>query len=351
MLKQLNNGKPWYEWKEEWKFKDQKAIDRLLIEEEELIRKVKWLQFIFSKQWHQLKEYCNNLGIQFIGDLPFYISYDSVDVWSNREIFELDEEGNSTAMAGVPPDAFSSDGQLWGMPVFKWDVLKENNYSWWVDRLRKNMELFDSIRLDHFRAFSAYWKVPAGETTAKKGEWIKGPGSDFFHQLREQLGELPFIAEDLGEIDEPVYRLRDEFKLPGMKVLQFAFGGDMPRSIHIPHNYSENFIVYTGTHDNNTIRGWFTTEADEENRLALERYVGRPLSSAEIPIVMARMAYGSVARIAILPLQDVLGLDQQARMNTPASAHNNWGWRLFPGQLTGIAERNLRKWTRMYNRE
>ncbi|MGZ5135297.1 MAG: 4-alpha-glucanotransferase, partial [Flavitalea sp.] len=351
VLKQINNGKPWYEWKDEFKFREQKVIDKLLIEKHESIRKVKWLQFIFSKQWHQLKEYCNNLGIQFIGDLPFYVSYDSVDVWSNREIFELDEEGKSTGMAGVPPDAFSADGQLWGMPVFKWDVLKENNYAWWVDRLKKNMELFDSIRLDHFRAFSAYWKVPAGEATARNGEWITGPGSDFFHQLREQLGELPFVAEDLGEIDDPVYRLRDEFKLPGMKVLQFAFGGDMPRSIHIPHNYSENFIVYTGTHDNNTIRGWFTTEADEENRLALERYVGRPLSAAEIPIVMARMAYSSVAKIAILPLQDVLGLDHQSRMNIPASAENNWGWRLLPGQLTGIAERNLRKWTRMYNRE
>ncbi|MFL5808660.1 MAG: 4-alpha-glucanotransferase, partial [Flavisolibacter sp.] len=351
LLKQMNGGKPWYEWEKDFKFRDEKALHSLLKENEAALQKIKWLQYIFSKQWHGLKNYCNHLGIQLIGDLPFYVSYDSADVWAHREIFALDEEGNKTGMAGVPPDAFSADGQLWGMPVFKWEVLKETNYQWWVERLRKNRELFDMIRLDHFRAFSAYWNVPSGETTARKGTWVPGPASDFFRAVQNQLGDLPFVAEDLGEIDQPVYALRDEFNLPGMKVLQFAFGGDMPKSIHIPHNYDENFIVYTGTHDNNTIRGWYRTEASEENHLAMERYLGRPLSSAEIPIVMARMAYSSVARIAILPLQDVLSLDESARMNTPASGENNWGWRLVPGQVTGMAEENLRNWTRMYNRE
>src|SRR5437764_4399737 len=186
--------------------------------------------------------------------------------------FSAEEEGNTTGIAGVPPDAFSDDGQLWGMPVFKWDVLKEQNYNWWIERLRRNMELFDLVRLDHFRAFSSYWEVPAGESTARNGSWRPGPASDFFEAVQKELGSLPFVAEDLGEIDDPVYQLRDEFSLPGMKVLQFAFGTDMPRSVHIPHNYDPNFIVYTGTHDNNTTRGWFTTEADDQTRASLEAY-------------------------------------------------------------------------------
>ena len=351
LLKSENGGKPWYEWEDAYKFHNPEVLENLQQKESASISKIKWLQFIFSRQWHALKKYANQSGIELIGDLPFYISYDSVDVWANRELFALDESGNRTGLAGVPPDDFSADGQLWGMPVFNWEKHREENYNWWAGRLKKNVELFDIVRLDHFRAFSAYWEVPAGEQTAKNGQWIQGPGASFFEAMQEQLGELPFVAEDLGEIDAPVYELRDQFRLPGMKVLQFAFGNDMNRSVHIPHNYSENFIVYTGTHDNNTTRGWFTQEAGEETLLAIERYAGRPVSSAEINPVLARMAYGSVARIVILPMQDVLNLDGHARMNTPASGENNWGWRLLPGQVGTHAGWQLRNWTWMYNRE
>ncbi|MFL5739638.1 MAG: 4-alpha-glucanotransferase, partial [Flavisolibacter sp.] len=351
LLKQLKEGKPWYEWEDEYKFRNESSLKKIKEEHKDTTRKIKFLQFLFARQWQSLKTHCNNTGIQLIGDLPFYVSYDSADVWAHRHLFALDEEGNRIGMAGVPPDAFSADGQLWGMPVFNWEVMKEEQYRWWIERLRRNMELFDLVRLDHFRAFSSYWEVPAGENTARNGSWKPGPASDFFQAVQKEFGSLPFVAEDLGEIDDPVYQLRDEFSLPGMKVLQFAFGGDMPRSVHIPHNYNPNFIVYTGTHDNNTTRGWFTKEAGEQTRASLEAYVGRPISSAEISMVLARMAYASVASIAILPIQDVLNLDERARMNTPSSGSNNWGWRLLPGQLNGVAIDNLRKWTEMFNRE
>jgi len=351
VLKELNGGRPWFEWKDHEKKRDVYALSQIKNEHAEVLEKIKWYQFIFMRQWKELKKYCNDRGICLIGDLPFYVSYDSSDVWAHPQIFALDAEGKRTGVAGVPPDAFSDDGQLWGMPVFRWDVLKKENYSWWIERLRKNKELFDIVRLDHFRAFSAYWKVHADADTAKEGTWEEGPGADFFAKVRKELGELSFVAEDLGEIDEPVYSLRDEFHLPGMKVLQFAFGGGIATSLHIPHNYEKNFLVYTGTHDNNTTRGWFMNDADEEVRLSLERYVGRGISSAEVSMVMARLAYASVANIVILPIQDVLNLDGTARMNRPASVSDNWGWRLLPGQLNEVAEENLKNWTRLYNRE
>jgi malto-oligosyltrehalose synthase/4-alpha-glucanotransferase len=350
ILKNEYNGKPWYEWPEEFKFRDHEALDKLTILQQETIEKIKWLQFVFAKQWHNLKTYCNNKNIQLIGDLPFYVSYDSADVWGNAAIFKLDGKGNKKGVAGVPPDAFSDDGQLWGMPVFRWDVLKKDNYRWWIERLKKNTAFFDLVRLDHFRAFSAYWEVAATEKTAKKGQWLKGPGKHFLDTVKSALGELPFLAEDLGEIDEPVYNLRDAFQLPGMKVLQFAFGEDMGTSPHIPHNYKENFIAYTGTHDNNTTRGWWTQSGAYTHGL-VEAYAGRKLTEEDVPLLFCRLAYASTARIAILPLQDILGLDETARMNTPSSAENNWLWRLVPGQLKTDTEINLKEWTKIYNRQ
>jgi len=349
-LKKQNGGKPWYEWKEEWKGKQSRAINAFAKKHAEEIEKIKWLQFIFDKQWKGLKQYCNDRNVLLVGDMPFYVSYDSADVWGAKELFALDEQGNRTGMAGVPPDAFSADGQLWGMPVFKWDVLKETGYAWWMERLRKNMELFDITRLDHFRAFAAYWEVPAGETTAKNGRWVQGPGKDFFDVAAKTLGHLPFVAEDLGDIDDAVYEVRDAYHLPGMKVLQFAFGDDISHSPHIPHNYGANFLVYSGTHDNNTTRGWYRQEADEGIKKRLEQYVGRVVYDSEIHMQLARMAYGSVAKIAILPMQDVLGLDESARMNMPGSGENNWSWRLLPGQLLKQIEHRLREWVCVYNR-
>jgi 4-alpha-glucanotransferase len=283
------------------------------------------------------------------GDMPFYISYDSVDVWSNRDIFALDEEGNMTGVAGVPPDSFSADGQLWGMPVFRWDELKARDYDWWVGRLRKNMELYDLVRLDHFRAFADYWEVPAGEKTARNGEWRIGPGADFFTYMEKELGSLPFVAEDLGEINDLVLKLRDDFNLPGMKILQFAWGDEMPQNDYMPHNYARNFIAYTGTHDNNTVLGWYRQEGYKHHR-QIEHYVGRHLNESDMYWVMSRLAYASVAKTAILPLQDVLGIDEQGRMNMPGEAQGNWGWRLMPGQVTKEVEKVLKEWTWLYNR-
>jgi malto-oligosyltrehalose synthase/4-alpha-glucanotransferase len=350
VVKKQNGGKPWYEWETDFKQRSTEALQQFSMGHANEINKTKWLQFIFFRQWKELKDYCNNMNIQLVGDMPFYVSYDSADVWADKEIFALDENGNRTGMAGVPPDAFSADGQLWGMPVFKWDVLKERNYNWWIERLKKNIELFDIVRLDHFRAFDEYWEVPAEETTAKNGQWKQCPGKDFFETVQKELGELPFIAEDLGEITPGVYQLRDDFRLPGMKVLQFAFGGDMPHSPHISHHHEQNFIIYTGTHDNNTTVGWFKTEADEEMKRRMNQYIGQSVGENEVHREMGRLAYSSVGKIVILPMQDVLGLDEASRMNKPSSTENNWNWRLVPGQLSANAESQLKEWVYLYDR-
>jgi 4-alpha-glucanotransferase len=229
--------------------------------------------------------------------------------------------------------------------------LKDTNYKWWVERLRKNIELFDLVRLDHFRAFEAYWDVPAGEKTAKKGEWKPGPRSEFFRVMERELGQLPFVAEDLGDINQDVLDLRDEFRLPGMKVLQFAFGEDMPQSDYIPHNYDKNFLVYSGTHDNNSTVGWYRTEADEGIKRRIQQYAGCDVNEGNIHQVFSRLAFGSVAQIAVLPIQDVLGLDESARMNVPSSGENNWTWRLVPNQLNAGTEKYLLELTKTYNRQ
>ncbi|MBB1286362.1 malto-oligosyltrehalose synthase [Flavisolibacter sp. BT320] len=350
-LKKAHEGKAWFDWPEEYKKRDEESLKKFAQKHSKELKKIKWLQFIFARQWHGLRSYCNSRNIRFIGDLPFYISYDSSDVWADSTQFAIDEEGRRTGMAGVPPDAFSDDGQLWGMPVFRWDVMKETGYAWWIERLRKNVELFDLVRLDHFRAFAAYWEVPEGEQTAKNGKWIPGPGADFFQAVEMALGDLPFVAEDLGDIDADVLNLRDAFRLPGMKVLQFAFGGDMPHSDYIPHNYEKNFLVYSGTHDNNTTVGWFRTEAGEDVKQRIRQYTGADVQEGNVHHFFARMAYGSVASISILPVQDILGLDESARMNVPSSAQNNWSWRLTPGQINASTEKLLLEWTRVYNRE
>ena len=351
LLKQVNGGKPWYEWEEQYKIRHEDAIARLSDKHKEQLSQIKWFQFVFRQQWDDLKQYCNAHGILLIGDLPFYISYDSSDVWSHRQLFSLDEHGNRIGVAGVPPDAFSDDGQLWGMPVFRWDVLKEQGYAWWVERLKNNRKLYDLVRLDHFRAFAAYWDVSAMEQTARNGEWRPGPGADFFQHIKEQLGELPFVAEDLGDIDESVLNLRDEFNMPGMKVLQFAFGEDFNDSDYIPHNYEHNFIAYTGTHDNNTTRGWYRTEADDQMKERIQRYVGARVEETEIASALSRLAMASVAKTVILPMQDVLNLDESARMNIPSVGENNWSWRLVPGQIDKEAENRLLEWTVLYNRK
>ena len=350
VLKFEHDGTPWYEWPEEFKKRDEQTLKRFAVENDQQLQKEKWLQYLFFKQWHDLKNYCHKRSIQLLGDLPFYISYDSVDVWANPQLFSLDENSQMVGVAGVPPDYFNADGQLWGMPVFRWEVMKENNYAWWVRRIRKNMELFDELRLDHFRAFADYWEVPSTEKTAINGEWKTGPGSEFFKVMQQQLGELPFVAEDLGEITEAVYQLRDEFNLPGMKVLQFAFGDDMPGSPHIPHNYTPNHFAYTGTHDNNTSVGWFFKDTDPDAVERLSQYANTKLNRQNVHWNLIRLAYSSVAKTVVVPVQDVLGLDERARMNTPASTEKNWSWRMQPDELNSTLAKKLRKMALFYNR-
>jgi 4-alpha-glucanotransferase len=350
LLKEINGGNAWFEWPSEYKNRNPKALSKIHNKHPDRIEKVKWQQFIFHKQWQALRRHCHKLNISLVGDLPFYVSYDSADVWANQDIFSLDENGKMKGVAGVPPDYFNSDGQLWGMPVFNWTALKKSNYEWWLNRLLKNTSLYDVIRLDHFRAFADYWEVPANEQTAKNGKWNRGPRNDFFRTVRKSIPELPFIAEDLGDIDEPVYALRDRYKLPGMKVLQFAFGDKPGESAYTPHNHAPDFIVYTGTHDNNTTRGWFRKDMGQEEKRNLSSYTGKKINEENVHIELARLAYSSVCRIAIIPMQDILGLDEEARMNTPASVNNNWSWRMRANAISREIEDRLIEWTALYKR-
>ncbi|GAB3891776.1 4-alpha-glucanotransferase [Spirosoma agri] len=347
VLKQHHENKPWHDWPTALRLREANALQTFRDQQTDALAKINWLQFVFDRQWNDLKMYCNRLGVRLFGDLPFYVSYDSVDVWAHPELFSVDD-GRMIGVAGVPPDEFSADGQLWGMPVYRWDVHKKQHYAWWIERLRKNMERYDLLRLDHFRAFADYWEVPADEVTAVHGSWQPGPGADLFTVLQNELGDLLFVAEDLGKIDQPVYELRDAFGLPGMAVLQFAFGEDMPKSVNNVHNHKPNIIAYTGTHDNNTTLGWYRQGRPQIRQL--ERYIGVPVTEENVHLILIRLAYASVAQTAILPIQDVLGLDETARLNNPAASANNWTWRLLPDQLTPVLEEQLRGWAEVYNR-
>ena len=349
LLKKENNGTPWHQWPESFRLRNRTALNDFIKLHHDELSKEKWLQFIFFYQWHRVKDYCNESGIKIFGDLPFYVSYDSADVWANQELFKLNEQGGMTGIAGVPPDYFNENGQLWGMPVFRWEKLKKTKYEWWIKRISKNVELFDLIRLDHFRAFSSYWEVPSGETTAINGKWKKGPGALFFEEVKNALGKLPFVAEDLGDIDENVYQLRDQFALPGMKVIQFAFGENMSTSEHIPHNYNTQFIAYTGTHDNNTTQGWYNNDISLEELKHVKVYVGNHVRKKNIHRELSKITYASVAETVILPMQDVMGLGEKARMNMPATTGSNWLWRMAPGNFAKDRKR-LKKWTKLYNR-
>lgn len=328
-LKHHLDNQEWYNWPEKFKYRTAGTLTSFQKKHKKEVDEIKWQQFIFFRQWHSLKNYANSKGIQIIGDLPFYLDYDSVEVWSAPENFMLDEKRNKIQVAGVPPDYFNAEGQLWGMPVFNWELMKADNYSWWLNRLKKNMELFDLLRVDHFRAFASYWQVPAGNENAINGTWEKGPGIHFFETIKADLGDLPFIAEDLGEIDQDVEDLIKQTKLPGMKVLQFAFGKDMASSAHITHNFeAPNCIVYSGTHDNNTIKGWFTEEADSALRQRISDYTGIEVTENNINRIIIGLCYASIAKIAIIPIQDILNMDENARMNVPGTSNDNWSWKL-----------------------
>ncbi|MFO7869319.1 MAG: malto-oligosyltrehalose synthase [Bacteroidales bacterium] len=331
VLKDLHKGLPWHKWSPEYKKRKKNALDALRNDYADSLSKVKWFQYIFSMQWQELRNYCKQHDIELFGDMPIYMSQDSVDVWTHPHIFNIDKEGAPRTVAGVPPDYFNEDGQLWGMPVFNWEALKKTGYAWWKNRIRKNLELFDLIRLDHFRAFSAYWSVPAHHTTAKNGTWMPGPGMDLFDALKKEFGTLPFVAEDLGDIDEQVHALRHKTGMPGMKVLQFAFGDSMPLSENIPHNFTRDSFVYTGTHDNNTTAGWYGKETSVADRERLTKYSGRTVNAQNVHSVLIQLAYASVSETAIIPMQDALGLGEDAVMNIPGCSKGNWTWRIKRG--------------------
>ena len=325
----------WCDWPSELREKNDKTIKATKVELYDEIEKEKFLQYIFFKQLRSLKHYCNQHGIRVIGDIPFYVAYDSADVWAHPEIFKLSKSKRPKYVAGVPPDYFSGKGQLWGNPVYNWNNLKKEVYFWWKKRIEQNLKLFDLVRIDHFRGFLAFWQVPANAVTAAKGRWVAGPGKDFFNKcLKKHTIRKRVIAEDLGHITPDVRHLIKKLHLRGMRVLLFAFDGDSLKNPHYPRNHIRNSVVYTGTHDTNTVRGWFDREARAQQKTRLYEYIGKKITAAAAPRELVRLAMSSVADLVIVPMQDVLGLGIEGRMNRPATVRNNWIWRLQSFQIT-----------------
>jgi 4-alpha-glucanotransferase len=348
-LKEHFGGAAWNEWPREIRDRTEPALKEWGKKLADRIGEEKFYQFLFFRQWSALKSYCNRKNIQVIGDVPIYVSYDSSDVWTNSEFFKLTGEKSPVLVAGVPPDYFSRTGQLWGNPVYNWDRLKETSYAWWISRLEHNLKYFDVVRLDHFRGFVAYWEVPASETTAINGRWVETPSKDFFNTLLLRFPMLPIIAEDLGIITPDVKEIMQMYGFPGMKVLLFAFGDDAANP-YMPHNHVENCIVYTGTHDNNTARGWYEQDATDKEKENLQKYLGREIDENNASLEVTRFALMSIASIAIIPMQDFLDLGGEARMNTPSTIFGNWAWRVTTDQLTPALAEKIAGMTRLYGR-
>lgn len=349
-LKEHFKKRVWSDWPPDVRDRRDEALQPLKEALHEDTDREKFLQYVFAVQWNLLRSYCQEKGIQIIGDIPVYVNYDSVDLWMHPQLFKLGPNKRPYAVAGVPPDYFSATGQLWGNPLYRWDILKEREYDWWVLRVGHNLRLFDIVRIDHFRGFVGYWEIPATENNAVHGEWKEAPAGDFFRVLTEKYPHLPLIAEDLGIITPDVRDVMEHFAFPGMKVLLFAFGEEDPRHPYLPHTYEENCVVYTGTHDNNTVRGWFKREARPAEKKRIFRYLGRRVSIRNIHWEFIRLAMQSVARTAIIPIQDALGLGEEARMNLPATSKGNWEWRLLPSQMTSQLAGRISDMTETYGR-
>jgi 4-alpha-glucanotransferase len=341
---------PWCDWPHEVRDRTEPALGMWKSRLKKEILAEKFFQYLFFSQWSSLKHYCNSRNIQVVGDMPIYVSYDSADVWANSWMFKLDEEKRPTFVAGVPPDYFSTTGQLWGNPVYRWDRLRESRYAWWIRRLEHSLNLFDAVRLDHFRGLVGYWEVPAFEPTAMHGKWAEVPSRDFFDTLLRRFSRLPIIAEDLGTITPDVREIMARYEFPGMKVLLFAFGDDLSTNPYVPHNHIRKCVVYTGTHDNNTARGWFRTEATLEDKERLCKYLGRTVSEETVHLELVRTAMMSVSDMAIIPMQDILGLGEEARMNLPAVSNGNWEWRFTSDEMNGGLSQYLAEITRTYGR-
>jgi 4-alpha-glucanotransferase len=340
----------WGNWPDAIKHREEKAIKELDIQLEKEIEYHKFLQFIFFQQWAALKNYCNGKGIRIIGDIPYYVNYDSSEVWTNPHLFKLDHQLQPAYIAGVPPDYFSETGQLWGNPVYDWTKMKKDDFQWWISRIQQTLKLYDIVRIDHFRGFLAYWEVAAHEKTAINGKWIPVPGDEVFQKFKARFPNLPILAEDLGVITDDVRELMKKYNLPGMRILLFAFGEDLPTNSYAPHNHIPECVVYTGTHDNNTTRGWYLEETDEAQRKRIQDYLGKQTSQAEVHLDFIHLAMMSVANLVLFPVQDLLGLDSTSRMNRPATLNGNWKWRLRSGEITEELTRRLRNFTILFNR-
>jgi 4-alpha-glucanotransferase len=352
-LKEANGGGAWGGWPESLRKRDPDALAGASKRHADAVERYTFYQFAFFRQWSALREHAHQRGLQIIGDIPIFVAYDCADVWAHPELFYLDASGQPTVVAGVPPDYFSRTGQLWGNPLYRWDVLKNREYDWWISRFRATLKQVDIVRLDHFRGFAGYWEIPAGSKTAESGRWVSGPGEDFLSAVEAGLGDasngysagLPIIAEDLGEITPDVIELRDQFELPGMKILQFAFTG--PDNAFLPHNYPAHCVTYTGTHDNDTALGWYETAPEHERDFA-RRYLDT--DGSNFAWELTRAVWASVAVYAIAPMQDLLGLGTEARMNFPSKPGGNWGWRVSWDELGQELQGHLRELNYLYLR-
>ena len=353
-LKEYFGGGAWTGWPAPYRRRDPEALAAFAAEHATDIERQAFRQFLFFRQWQKLRAYAHKRGITLIGDIPIFVAHDSADVWAHPELFYLGDDGRPTVVAGVPPDYFSPTGQLWGNPLYRWEVHAQDGYAWWLSRFRAVLSMVDLVRLDHFRGFAAYWEVPGDAETAENGRWAPGPGAEFLAVVRDALGDaqtpvsrgLPIIAEDLGVITEDVETLRRSFDLPGMKILVFAFNGD-PKNVFLPHNYARDCVVYTGTHDNDTVLGWYRRVSASERDFA-RRYLSR--DGSDISWDLIRAAWSSVAAFAIAPMQDLLGLDNAARMNYPGNPSGNWGWRMPPGALDEFLRARLYENNLLYGR-
>lgn len=345
-LKEHHEGAVWNTWDKKLITRQPATLETWKKKLEQSISYQKFIQYLFFKQWRALKAYANNKNIKIIGDVPIFAAYDSADAWSHPDLFFFDENGQPTYIAGVPPDYFSPTGQLWGNPLYRWDVMKKRKYTWWISRIAKTLELVDIVRLDHFRGFAKYWRVPAGETTAINGSWEPGPGKSLFRAIEKALGKLPIIAEDLGVITPDVVELREAFEFPGMKILQFAFDSKEDND-YLPHTYDKNCVVYTGTHDNDTTRGWYE-KCSSEDADQVRKYL--QTGGHDICWDFIHAAWSSVADIAVTPLQDILCLGSEARMNTPATSGQNWKWRFTWEMIPQHALDRLAMFTQIYGR-
>lgn len=345
-LKEKFDKRPWYEWENDYRLRNQSVLLKETLALKDSIEFQQFIQYVFFKQWKDIKNYANSKGVQIIGDIPIYVAMDSSDTWCNPELFQFDNNKNPIVVGGCPPDYFSETGQLWGNPIFNYHKMEEDGFAWWINRIRASLALYDYVRVDHFRGFAGYWSIPYGEPTAVNGKWVDGPGKKLFYAIKNVLGDIPIIAEDLGLITPDVTELRDHFNLPGMKILQFAFDSAESND-YIPHNYIKNCVVYTGTHDNDTVLGWYEKAKEADQKYFLE-YIHS--DGNDICKDLIRVAWASVANTAIIPMQDLLRLGGDARMNLPGTTVNNWLWRMKADDLRTELAEELAALTKLYDR-